>query len=365
MSKILGIIFLTFITNSAFAESYSEYYKLINSAEKAFVDNNHEKSFLMYDKAFSMYKRPFAKDAYIAAQIAYYIGDTTRFIEYLSIGFDNDMPLTAITAAPILSDIQNKNIYAEITKAYRTRRAYEIDEEARDLLYVKFYEVQRLKDKMGRDKILIQEFAKEDEKLRLWVYENFLKNGTFPSDNTIGIFTDSSYLEVLAKNDLVDERLEKLRNNSGSVSSHNSKAANVNVKFYSHYVPDDMQISNYKALVPFLHSTCSYKKYHSEMWQAVLNGYLHPKDYAMLYTWSIKNSRKGKQMTSINYCEYDQNEQNKSFGLLSANINDEQIPLANENRKDLLIQEYHVDMKKRELEKTAGFKFFFGFLNQR
>jgi hypothetical protein len=65
-------------------KNYLGYYDLVNKAEEEFVvSNNKAECYKLYDKAFADYERPFAKDFFIASEIAYFNGDTIRFLTYI------------------------------------------------------------------------------------------------------------------------------------------------------------------------------------------------------------------------------------------------------------------------------------------
>ena len=117
--KITYTILLTLLCAVAQAKDYRKYYELINKAGEAFVNKDVNAAYVLYDKAFAGYKKPYVKDCYIAAQIAYASGDTTRFLRYMGIAFANGMPLTAYPAAKILrNSMDNKQLYAQVKDAY-------------------------------------------------------------------------------------------------------------------------------------------------------------------------------------------------------------------------------------------------------
>lgn len=117
----LFLIAVFTITQSVFGQkNYLRYYDLINQAEEQFVVNkNNTECFKLYDKAFAEYVRPFAKDFFIAAEIAYYSGDTIRFLNYIKRSFDAGMTFQCLQQAHLFDSLYtNKTLIAKLNSIY-------------------------------------------------------------------------------------------------------------------------------------------------------------------------------------------------------------------------------------------------------
>src|SRR5690349_1287502 len=115
---LLLIIFATStISQNCFGQkNYLGYFDLVNRAEEQFVVNNNKtKCYALYDSAFSEYDKPFVKDFFIASQIAYYNGDTGRFLNYIKRGFDAGMTFQCLHAPHLFDSLfANKSLLAKL-----------------------------------------------------------------------------------------------------------------------------------------------------------------------------------------------------------------------------------------------------------
>jgi len=74
MKHLLLLIILVF-SSQLYSQNYLKYYELINKAEIATLDNEYHKSDSLYQIAFSIVKRPFKEDYFLAALNAQNIKD--------------------------------------------------------------------------------------------------------------------------------------------------------------------------------------------------------------------------------------------------------------------------------------------------
>lgn len=356
----IGCILL--MMSSEFIEAqknYLNYYDNINKAELGFINNNLTDCYKYYNAAFGEYDRIFVKDAFIASQIAFAAGDTEQFFTFIKTAFDNGFPLTSFASAKILNGVtQNKTLNDRLQVLYKIRREPKIDETARDAVYGFFYREHIAKLSMGRDSLLIMAHQKIEKDFREYILVNFLKKGVFPSEQLIGIRME---------NDIDNYAVSK---NLAPFSENNPLKGNTNNGLNFTTIPEEYDLWNSCAFVPFIHYPCSFKEFEKELWQCVLNGYVHPRDYAMI---SETNAFWNRDIPFSNYnCEYDINK--PYYNILSYNpfkkrqvfVSDTAgIKIVEENRNGLHIQQYSIDEKKKKLERDNGYKFFFGFLHTR
>lgn len=67
--ELLSLVLLA-LSHTADAADYTAYYDLINTAERKFIAHRDSSCYVEYDLAFAQF-RPYVKDPYIAAQIAF------------------------------------------------------------------------------------------------------------------------------------------------------------------------------------------------------------------------------------------------------------------------------------------------------
>ncbi|MEO6831568.1 MAG: hypothetical protein ABI378_04685 [Chitinophagaceae bacterium] len=331
----------------------------------------------MYDKAFVAYPQPFVKDAYIAAQIAYKAGDTGRVLKYFRIAFQNDFPLSAIVAAPMFRDLSQKNptLYQKLKESYgQFKGTLQIDKSKQEEIFMMGYVNDSLHEAQPKTEAVIHAFAEHEAAFRKFILDNYLNHGIFPSERILGIRTEEDVLQFYKEYRLSDPYaagrafFSKLGKQEMSLSG--VKTAKIT---FTAPLEDKVEWSlfNQTALTPFIHYTCTWELYKELLWKAVLNGYLHPKEYGMLQEMSFSWNHERK--LSINECEYKR--QDAYFNILGKDVfrptrntyvtDSASLVKVEENRAENLMQRFDIDQKKRGLEKSEGFLFFYGFSRMR
>lgn len=354
------IIILTFLTLNYFGISYVKYYELINKAEETFIFNKNRTCFNYYDSAFRLYSKPYVKDTYIAAQIALYLRDTNSFYKYIALAFKNGMPLSAVSSAPFLRKVEAMTIYAKIKELYlKNRIQFKFDFAAREAILKKCFEGDSLKSIMGIDSSKIREYYASENKFREYLFENYLLKGRFPNEHIIGIATDTMYNSFLKRNNKRDPF------ESNGLPTNVSGGLKIDVESIEKMEYD--LVSKFSLSV-LLHSKCSFTKFKEQMWTAVLNGYFHPKEYAMMHEMS-----KVWNQTSFNDWDDCKNiHQEVYYNILGNNpmsqnhtfvTEPSKIEIVEKNRKELYLQKFSIEVLKKKFQKETGLRFFFGFLD--
>lgn len=350
MTKLFPLILLISLQLKA---NYIKYYQLINKAEETFVTLKNKECFKYYDSAFTIKNKPFVKDAYIAAEIAFYLKDSGLFIKYLNLGFKNGLPLSAVPSAPILRNIKKFPIYQTIQINYNKYKKNEVDFNVRENILKMCFEGDSIKLFMGTDTNKVRAFYRSENKFRDYLNKNFLSKGTFPNEHLIGIATDSMYSNFLKR--------------------HLKKDIFNDVSPFGQ-IPEDLKekseydlVSKY-ALSVLIHSRCSFPKFKEKLWQAVLSGYMHPKEYGFLHETSITWNKN-------TFNEWDKCEAQKQkvyYNIQGFNPMDTEqtyvssekdIVIVEENRAKVFMQKFWVDKQKKKMETETGMRFFFGFAN--
>lgn len=331
------------------------YYNFINQAEELFVTKHDTSCFEYYELAFHSKARYFAKDAYIAAQIAFCLKENKLTLTYLKRAFELGLPFTALKAAPIFSKIETTSIYPEIITTFQNCKKPIFDSKTRDEVYQRYFESDSIKFYMGRDPKKISAFHDSENVFRAFLYTNFLSKGTFPNENMIGIASDSLYSDFLKR-----------------YGHTNPWAAAEKAMFGMN--PEAPMIEN-ELLAKFsysvlLHSHCSFPNYQKLLFAAVMNGYMQPIEFAILHETSIiwkKEDNPANQCEQLisnayyNVMNYDPTRK------LQTRVEDsdfERIKLVEQNRALIGMQKYSVDQLKYRAQKELGIDFFFDFLNR-
>jgi hypothetical protein len=347
------LVFLLFLCQSALAD-YTNYYRLINKAEEEFILKKNTDCFRYYDSAFASYKKPFVKDAYVAAQIAYHLNKPTLFLKYLDQAFKNGMPLSAVPSAPILRKITALPIYKDIKQHYEQyKNAFKPDLKTREQVLKYCFDSDSIKLGMGLDSTKIRAFYAVENTFREYLHKNYLAKGLFPNEHLIGIATDTMYKNFMLRN--------------------KKKDPYEGMNPFGNIAPEDLDKMEYDlvskfALSVLIHSRCSYWKFKDGLWQAVLAGYFHPKEYGMLHEMSITwnqntfntwdNCDIKRQRVYYNLLGYSPVQKEQTFVRP-----EEDLKIVEANRQERLMQKYSVDQLKKKAEQETGIRFFFGFMN--
>ncbi len=281
---LLGSLLL-FKTEQLLAKkAYSQYYIIVNSAEEAFVNNNIDSCYRLYDSAFKAFDKPFVKDIYVAAQIAYWHGDTDVFLHYLQIAFNEGMPLECVYIAPILKGIKNNLLFNDrVNELYKHRVIFKIDEKIKDTIYTIKHREREAHDLLNgpynKENIVNMKKVNNENVTAIIKY---LDRGIWPSEKVIGIYTDDDYESFLN------------RHNYREKQDDLSKFAGIKLTpILSSYA-----LYNEAAYIPLLHDPYRFYEIKAKLFKMVKNGLLHPGDYALFEEWSYHAKRVDEKYTT-------------------------------------------------------------------
>lgn len=348
------ILFLVIIYSTICFGSQNEYYDLVNLAEETFVIKKDQECFRFYDQAFKTKKaKYFAKDAYVAAEIAYYLKNNELVKKYLKLSFELGMPLSAINSGSIFNNIQKTGLYPEIVSIYSSCKTPIYDLVTRERVYKYCFAADSIKILL-RPNLTEQHKAyyKLENEFRTYLFNDFLSKGQFPNENMIGIASDSIYADFLKRNNMVDQYVQ------------------ASIKMFGSYEPEVMEndfVSKFSFSV-LLHSHCSFPKFHTFLLKAVENGYLQPSEYALLKETSILWNQDSKNTwddctVELNTAYYNilgftPTAKNQTY---VDTKNTDLMMIVEQNRAEIHMQKWSVDNEKIKIQKQLGIRFFFGF----
>jgi hypothetical protein len=346
---ILGFLFLTiFNVFNVFSQekSYVEYYRLVNRAEEEFALKMDSTCFMYYDRAFAANK-PFLKDPYIAAQIALYLNDSLRFNHYLSVAFQNGMPLKSVTASRFIQERYYPDLYRTVARLYKQYgRQPKVDEAMLEKVCMMCYQSDSLKLKTGGES---QQFYKNENETRKYLTE-LLKKGVFPNEHLLGITTTEMWADFYKKSGRKD-----LYADMGMANAQASEECELRLKCPMNIV---------------LHSQCFFQQNKRLLFKAVERGYLHPKDYGIMeetaFLWYKESNTNPEEkcarpaeIITYNILGMDPTRKVQVYDATEAGMKN-----AEANRAKIHMQKFSVDKRKKELEEKYGFAFFFDFVDR-
>lgn len=339
--KSIHVLLIFLLPLIAASQDYTDYYILINTAEEMFVEEQSSSCFEQYDAAFERFD-PFVKDPYIASQIALYLNDTVRFMHYLEICFENAMPLSSVNASLIIRNANKGHLHEQIVDLHtRTFKPKTVNEQWDDAIYLFGYESDSIKTNHG----VTAEFHEREDAAREFLVERFLTYGMFPNERLLGISTAE-------------------RDRTMSVKHHKMKLFEV----------DPEQDFELRLKCPFnivLHSKCFYTVHRELFMLAMQNGYLHPKDIGILEETAVMwNDNSDNLQDDCAPPAYQPLYNILGYNPLKHpakqifNASEEGLMVVERNRAQIHMQKYSVDVAKKEMQKTWGFKFFFDFIDR-
>lgn len=336
---MLLIPFLTFAGPEA---TYITYHKQIIAAEQQFLYHANPKAALAeYRKIFTQWKRPFARDCYIALQLACLMNDTTYASFFFEQCFKNGVEWnTAIFSPPVNRLLQADGTYKKRIGALCDKLYPEylktIDTSYRNVIQSMYRHEYALRGKAEsgeRDENLLRKWlAVEDS--NMYELVPMIKSKGFPGEKRIG-FTKILF-EQLDDSRRGDRRYE-----------YDFSMVNVNL--------------NCHAATLFFHHRCGYRLLKDELMQAVLEGELHPREYALMYEWSHDYfAVKHWDDDYHNFrCEAEKQEKNYNIFIQPFRYSNDTTAV-NKDRAEIGMCTIDHDEKKKKFAKENELYFYFG-----
>jgi len=215
-----------------------------------------------YRETFDAYPKTFARDAFLAFQIACMIQDTTEISYFFEKSVSNGIIWEPINYSEYYKIFisGNRNFQKRLEELYKTSRAkYEksINQDLRNY---------------------ILEMLNNDDKHRTNTQDSLLNAKWFSVMDLNGQKIDS----IIRKIGYPGEHIAGIYNSKVAIVS-GSKDYPMGVQVYS--IPSRI----------FYHNQCTFQSLEKELLEAIKNGELTPKEYALIYEWSfdelLKESR--------------------------------------------------------------------------
>ncbi len=252
--------FLLFSISAHAQDDYIMYNKQILRCEQQFLYLDNIKEGLKgYKKVFQKYSRPYAKDCFVALQLACLVGDTQEVEYFARLAFRRGVNWTGITYSQIINKFLNSNghFHQKIKSIY-------------DVEHLKFME--SLNNEVR--KIIIR-MAHTDDSVK-WSL-NGMKGSEFTKQN-------KAYQELLDSNAV---RIAKLTAQYGYLGFNKIGFADFPVKNHEEVHPKTCFL-----LVPIIdqlyyHHACCYFKNPEKLREALQAGEITPATYASIYEWAF------------------------------------------------------------------------------
>jgi hypothetical protein len=337
--------------------NYINYHKDIINAEDLFIRNNDKAAVEAYKRIFTQYSKAFVKDCYIAAQVACHVKDTINLKLFLTMCFNKGMEWSIIDADSNLAALLNQ--YPSYKKVIKNEYDNSRDIFCSSINIPLRYEITTMfkKDQLYHD---IKPQKLWDSLFRMVTKENIeriitiTKQYGYPGEHLIGI-----------SNNILDNTCITLTD------------------------------SDLEEITPlfFYHQACGFQILSKELYESVIKGDIHPREYATLYEWSHGNIKSVNDtaativyivdsigtMTPVNVKQVDNSEDLKickhsysqyeyricnvmNVAKYFAHQTDAQV---NKNRFLIGISSVEHDERKREYAQKHNMTLFFGTYSKR
>lgn len=255
MRKIYLIVILILYWLSASAQlDYRNYHREIIRAEELLLQSEFKPCLDQYRITFEAYPKTFARDAFVAFQVACMVKDTVEISYYFEKSVSN-----GVTWEPIdYSDYFRKVVSADQAYHERLEALYDVCRERYEQSIngkLREYILGLLKDDddhrtTNQDSALnVRWFAVMDMNAKK--IDSIIQRNGFPGEHVTGIF-NSEIERVIGSNEF----------------------------------PTGVQIMTVPSRI-FYHNPCAFQTVKNELLAAIKNGELTPKEYALLYEWSF------------------------------------------------------------------------------
>jgi hypothetical protein len=379
----MKILFLNFILffyfgNKILSRNYSNYYRLVNSAEENYFNGKTQLAFQQFDKAFyNTNYTPFVANVYRASLLSIVAMDTNRFYKYISKCFDLGMPLTAIYASPNLHYIKNNTQAAnKINNLFATRKTIKFAVDTITTETINKFKKLRIERDIKNDSITKQNYTKSELEFIKILDEKYFSKGIFPGEKYLGLKISKDGYYYLDKGLYLKDSIKKyelLTDRYDWFDICYKKILDYNENKIQNIEPieqrNEYSLCNTMLVAIIYHNRCKTIELENKLWQCVLNGYLHPSTFALLhdesyfttaYNDSITNC---KNLITNNNCfyVYSSNKYPKEIEeKLGTEIGLQEVE---QTRSKFYHRKYATELKMKKFAEDNNVKLFFGLLD--
>lgn len=332
MRTVLLISMLSFalMANGKEKPNYIDYHKQIIVAEQQFLyHQNLEEAFQQYERIFKEW-RPFAKDCYIAMQLACMVNDTARATYFFQKCFETGVEWNTLLVSPhvqrvFATDISYRKMIEKLSDKYSKLHLQTIDTTWWNIInnmYEHEYGLRRIAELKNDEKLKARWLEVEDS--NMYELVRLVKKQGFPGEKRIG----KCYLTQVDINK--DPSLTSIK-----LSCHSA--------------------------VLFFHHRCGYELLKEELMQAVKDGELHPREYGLIYEWSHAHFSKTNWFDEYIDFKCTMSPWDKHYNLyLLPWFHSNDIEQVNKDRVEIGISSLEHDKRKTKYAEESDLYLWFG-----
>ncbi|MBZ0098225.1 MAG: hypothetical protein K8F30_04035, partial [Taibaiella sp.] len=322
--------------------NYIDYHKHIILAEQQFLYYNTPSGAInKYKEIFSKWDKPFAKDCFVALQLACMMRDTANATFFKEKSFENGVEWNTVLVSEHVQQLFFNREYKEkMSRVYEIKnREYleTIDTGYRNIIHNMYAREIFFRKQAKGNEYMISEWMRVEDS-NMYELVTMIKKTGFPGEKRIGL-NIGIYLQV--------------EDGKTGDRKHGYDFAMTGIFLSCH------------AATLFFHHRCGYQLLKDELMQAVVEGELHPREYALMYEWSHAYfSRKNWDDKYHDFkCTAGKWEKRYNQYIQSA-YHYSDIILVNKHRAELGICSVEHDAKKKQYAIENKLYLYFGMFQQ-
>lgn len=315
--------------------NYIDYHKQIIIAEQFFLYNNSKAALKKYKQIFDEWEQPFAKDCYIAAQLACMAKDTSNATYFFKKCFENGVEWNTLLASRAVSmlfaeDVSYKRHVASFFDEYYKKYTERIDTVYNAIIYNMYKHEYGLRAIAEHSRNDHDKFARwmQVEDSNMYELVDIIREKGFPGEKRIGM----CYYNQLDNNR--DRSLTRI-------------------------------FLSCNAATLFFHHRCGYELLKEQLMQAVKDGELHPREYGLIYEWSHAYFSRKNWDDEYHDFKCERSPWDKHYNLyLQPMFYSKDIDRVNKDREEIGISSIAHDAKKTQYAKDNELFLWFGGFNK-
>lgn len=334
MKHLFVSLFLLCQFTASARVDYRQYHREVTRCEALFLfQNDTAGAVRSYARLFAEY-RPFAKDCFIALQLAALLGDKVSADNLFPVAFRAGLTWEAVMQSEVITRLLN----ADAVLLEKAKNSYSTNYKAFEADINKEYRQQVIRWKTSDDsmKMRMQGFPPGDAtgKARFIEYQQLLEKNVlemkemirkhgFPSERQVG------YMDY-ALDGGEEQRMEYC--------------------YSLRLLPDQL----------FFHHGCAFFLSMEELDSALISGDILPAAYAAIYEWAYKAQREGRLPASLCVPRAPQSWYFNICPVIPPWERQKDVDVVNNSRYNIGLSSLEHESRKKEVEKKTGLKLFFG-----
>jgi hypothetical protein len=337
LSKIVLFLCVLAVQSASAKENYLEYHQKIIACERLFLfENNVPSALAAYKEIFDDYKKPFAKDCFIALQLACNSSDG-QMVEYcLKKAFERGLEMEAMQSSKTIVRYfsEHPDMEAKATRLYNRGHA----------------DFMRSINKELRAEVIRMKTMDDSFKARYNGQPREVYNRLKPEHGAVVDSNTLNLARLIKKHGFLGDNVIGLMD----YGFGSDPAVRREHRYQVRSLVDQL----------FFHHGCAYFMLEEELVAALQTGEIHPSMYAMIYEWAHKDLKERRPELAL--CSPEGKTQSKYYNnclVIKPWEQHKDTAAVNRYRAEIALAPLDHVARKQAYEKETGLKLLFGMFN--